>query len=128
MKSERYFRPPETGHPPRALGTDSLSLFAFHFSPFISCLRCLVLLLGFLLLSSSANAAGASTGAYPVDPASYHDDGVTFIPAKLWGRVQTEPLNLIATVIFALAITHSFLSAQFLKRSRSIEHRLLRLE
>jgi hypothetical protein len=66
--------------------------------------------------------------AYPVDPASYHDDDVNFMPAKLWGRVQSEPLNLIATIIFALAITHTFLTAQFQKRSRRFEHRLLRLE
>jgi hypothetical protein len=89
----------------------------------------LLLLLGLLTVSSSAHAAGGATGlAYPVDPASYHDDDVTFMPAKLWGRVQSEPLNLIATVIFALAITHTFLTAQFQKRSRSFEHRLLRLE
>jgi hypothetical protein len=88
----------------------------------------LLLLLGLLTLSPSANAAAASGGAYPADLASYHDEDVTFIPAKLWGRVQKEPLNLIATVIFALAITHTFLTAQFQRRSRSFEHRLLRLE
>jgi hypothetical protein len=85
-------------------------------------------LLVLLALAPSLHAASVSAGAYPADPASYHDDDVTFIPAKLWGRVQSEPLNLIATVIFALAITHTFLAAQFQKRSRSIEHRLLRLE
>jgi Putative Na+/H+ antiporter len=89
----------------------------------------LLLLLGLLTLSSSAQAAGGAAGlAYPVDPATYHDDDVTFMPAKLWGRVQSEPLNLIATVIFALAITHTFLTAQFQRRSRSFEHRLLSLE
>jgi hypothetical protein len=144
VKGERYFRRPETsgsdrtcttdrtgttnGDRPRALGTDNLSPFTFHVSPFTSCLRYLFLLLGLLLLSSSANAAAVSAGAYPADPASYHDDDVTFMPAKLWGRVQSEPLNLIATVIFALAITHTFLTGQFHKRSKSLEHRLLRLE
>jgi hypothetical protein len=88
----------------------------------------LALLLCFIALAPCAHAAGASAGAYPADPASYHDDEVTSIPAKLWGRVQGEPLNLIATVIFALAITHTFLAAQFQKRSRNFEHRLLRLE
>jgi len=89
----------------------------------------LLLLIGLLVLSPPAQAAGPVAGAsYPADPASYHDDDVTSIPAKLWGRVQQEPLNLIATIIFALAITHTFLAAQFLKRSKSFEHRLLRLE
>ena len=102
-----------------------------NFSPFSTRLRRaqrLLLLLGLLILSTPASAASLSAGAYPADPASYHDDAVTFIPAKLWGRVQSEPLNLIATIIFALAITHTFLAAQFQKRSRSFEHRLLRLE
>jgi hypothetical protein len=143
VKGERHFRLRETagsdgtyrivnttkGHPLRALGGKHLSLFTFHFSPFTSRLQLLLLLICFLVLSSSAHAAGGATGlAYPVDPATYHDDDVTFMPAKLWGRVQTEPLNLIATIIFALAITHTFLTAQFQKRSRSFEHRLLRLE
>ena len=88
----------------------------------------LLFLLGLLMLSPSAEAAASSAGAYPANPASYHDDDVTFIPAKLWGRVEKDPLNLIATVIFALAITHTFLASQFQKRSRSFEHRLLRLE
>ena len=148
MKGEKCSGEPQTGETNRAGLTDSTNgpdsrplgiclPFTFHLSLFTFCrlrgasrvlLPLGLLLLSLLAFSSSAIAAGPSTGAYPADPASYHDDGVTFIPAKLWGRVQTEPLNLIATVIFALAITHSFLSAQFLKRSRSIEHRLLRLE
>ena len=142
MKSERCSRDPERaglegtstaqktcgtiGHRPRPLGISPFSPFTFHLSPFT---KRLLLLLGFLLLASpTLHAASVSAGAYPADPASYHDDDVTFIPAKLWGRVQSEPLNLIATVIFALAITHTFLAAQFQKRSRSFEHRLLRLD
>ena len=93
-------------------------------------LSAVLFLLGLLSLPPSAHAAGAasSAGVYPTDPASYHDDDVTFIPAKLWGRVEREPLNLIVTVIFALAITHTFLASRFQKRSRSFEHRLLQLE
>ena len=91
----------------------------------------LLFLVGLLMFSPPAEAAGPAPGAgasYPADPASYQDDNVTFIPAKLWGRVEQEPLNLIATVIFALAITHTFLAAQFQKRSRDFERRLLQLE
>jgi hypothetical protein len=137
VKGERFFNEPENGgsdltdetrrtcrtngNRPRAQGTDNLSPFTSHF-------RRVLLLLCFLVLSSSANAAAVSAGAYPADPASYHDEDVISIPAKLWGRVQREPLNLVATVIFALAVTHTFLAGQFQKRSRSFEHRLLRLE
>ena len=144
MKGERCFSRPESagsnacttlnatdGHRLPGLRTKNLSPFSFHLSLFAWRLRSFQLL--FLLfclfsLAPSAHAAGASTGVYPKDPASYHDDDVTFIPAKLWGRVEREPLNLIATAIFALAITHTFLASQFQKRSRNFEHRLLRLE
>jgi Putative Na+/H+ antiporter len=143
VKGEKCSGGPQTGETnrtsltystsgPRSRPVGIWSPFTFHLSLFTSCrLRGasrVLLLLGLLLLSAPLQAAPVPAASYPADPASYHDDEVTFIPAKLWGRVQTEPLNLIATVIFALAITHSFLSAQFLKRSRSIEHRLLRLE
>ena len=141
MRGERCFRGPETagsdetyttpsatnGQHLGALGTNDLSPFTSRLRG-LQCL--LLLLLCFWVLSPSAHAAGAtsSAGVYPVDPASYHDDDVTFIPAKLWGRVERDPLNLIATVIFALAVTHTFLASQFQKRSRSFEHRSLRLE
>ena len=89
----------------------------------------LILLFGPLVYSVPANAASAVTGlAYPLDPATYNDDAITSIPAKLWGRIQHEPLNLIATVIFALAITHTFLTSYFLKRSATFEDRLEHLE
>lgn len=91
----------------------------------------LLLLLGLLMFSLPAEAAGPTPAAgpgYPADPASYQDDNITSIPAKLWGRVEQEPLNLIATVIFVLAITHTFLAAQFQKRSRNLERRLQQLE
>lgn len=98
-----------------------LSPFTFYLSLF--------LLIGWLLLCPPAHAAAPVTGSsYPADPASYHDDDVTSVPAKLWGRVQQEPLNLIVTIIFALAITHTFLATRFQKRSHTLEHRLLLLE
>jgi hypothetical protein len=89
----------------------------------------LVLLLSLLIWSQPARAAGGgSSGIYPLDPASYHDDAITDTAVKLWGRIQQEPLNLIATIIFALAIAHTFLASYFQRRSRSFEDRLLRLD
>jgi hypothetical protein len=89
----------------------------------------LFLFIGLFVLSVPAKGATAATGlAYPADPASYNDDTVTFIPAKLWGRVQSDPLNLIATIVFVLAITHTFLASSFQRRSVTFEERLQRLE
>jgi hypothetical protein len=56
----------------------------------------------------------------PVD--SYHDgDGL-----GLWGtlvhRVQGEPFNLIATVIFLLAVVHTFFAPTILRWAHQVQH------
>src|SRR5258707_2377760 len=56
----------------------------------------------------------------PVD--SYHDQQIPSIFEKLAHRIQREPLNLVATVIFFATIIHTFLTAQF----RKIAHRYQR--
>jgi hypothetical protein len=55
----------------------------------------------------------------PVD--NYHDQQIPSFCEKL-DRIQREPLNLVATIIFFAAIIHTFLTAQF----RQIAHRYQR--
>jgi hypothetical protein len=89
----------------------------------------------FWILSLPSFAAGPANSqsspqkpSFPVDPASYHDDNATSVPAKLLGRIQQEPLNLIATVIFAFAIVHTFLASHFHKLAVRLDHQLKELE
>ena len=56
---------------------------------------------------------------FPLPVDSYHDQQIPALFGKLTGRIQREPLNLIATIIFLAAIIHTFLTAQF----RKIAHR-----
>ena len=56
---------------------------------------------------------------FPLPVDSYHDQQIPSLFGKLTGRIQREPLNLIATIIFLAAIIHTFLTAQF----RKIAHR-----
>jgi len=56
---------------------------------------------------------------FPLPVDSYHDEQIPSLFGKLTGRIQREPLNLIATIIFFAAIIHTFLTAQF----RKIAHR-----
>ena len=88
----------------------------------------LFLLLCTFVLSLPAAAAAGTGGSYPVNPANYHDDAVPSILAKLLGRIEQEPLNLIATAIFALAITHTFLASYFQKLAKRVEEQLQALE
>src|ERR1700740_3473993 len=81
--------------------------------------RLLVLGLGLslCLTTLAATAAGllrpAMDSPLPVD--SYHDPQIPSLLGKLMWRIQREPLNLVATIIFFAAIIHTFLTAQFRK-------------
>ena len=57
--------------------------------------------------------------AFPRDLQSYADND-TGILDQVTQRIESEPFNLVATIIFALAIFHTFLAARF----RAISHAL----
>ena len=85
--------------------------------------RLLALCLGLslCLTTLAATAAGLLRPAidFPLPVDSYHDQQIPSLFAKLTGRIQREPLNLVATIIFSAAIIHSFLTTKF----RKIAHR-----
>ncbi|MDP1578932.1 MAG: putative Na+/H+ antiporter [Candidatus Didemnitutus sp.] len=84
-----------------------------------------LLLLG---LPISTWAAANTTGEepFPVPLTEYATDGVEN-GAGLWTilqhRVEQEPFNLVATVIFVLAIVHTFLTARFRHWAHVLEHK-----
>jgi hypothetical protein len=77
--------------------------------------------LSLCLTTLAATAAGLLRPAldFPLSVDSYHDEQIPSLFGKLTGRIQREPLNLVASVIFFAAIIHTFLTAQF----RKIAHR-----
>jgi hypothetical protein len=84
----------------------------------------------FLMMATSAVASAPATGEarFPPSLESYDDGDVPGLWAKLSGRVAAEPFNLVATVIFLLAICHTFLSSRFLGISNKLRHRYEKLE
>ncbi len=80
-----------------------------------------VLLLGLglslCLATLAATAAGVLKPAadFPLSADSYHDQQIPSVFTKLTGRIQREPLNLVATIIFFGAVVHTFLAARFRK-------------
>ena len=86
-----------------------------------------LLLLGlglFLCLTTLvATAAGLLRPAvnFPLPVASYHDQQIPSLFGKLTGRIQREPLNLVATIVFLGAIVHTFLAARFRKIAHSYQ-------
>ncbi len=69
------------------------------------------------LITLSATAAGLLRPAvnFPLPVDSYGDQQIPSLLGKLIGRIQREPLNLFATIIFFAAIIHTFLAAKFRK-------------
>lgn len=50
---------------------------------------------------------------FPLPLESYGDGTVTHVGEVLMGRIHADPFNLVATVIFVLAIIHTFLTGKF---------------
>ena len=71
-----------------------------------------------VLTCATAMAAEPPTfGAqdFPRPLNAYGDEGMTSVVDILRHRAATEPFNLIATIIFLLAIIHTFLAPRFMK-------------
>lgn len=84
-----------------------------------------------LLLSLGVTVAAPDSGPVPDFPppiSSYQDEGTPGLLAKLSSRVVAEPFNIVATVIFLLAICHTFLASKFLHKSHAYAHELERLD
>jgi hypothetical protein len=52
----------------------------------------------------------------------YNDEQIPGITAKLAYRIQAEPFNLVATLIFLGAIVHTFLASKFMLIAHRLEH------
>jgi hypothetical protein len=85
-------------------------------------LFCIVLLVLFCSTGLAASDAHAEGSAFPTALEIYADSGETSLTTKLMGRIETDPFNLIATLIFLAAIIHTFLAAKFRQISHKFEH------
>lgn len=74
----------------------------------------------FLTLSAYVHAAGPGT-VIPRALDTYQDTEGTGVLEVLLQRIQSEPFNLVATLIFVLAICHTFLTAKFLHWAHEAE-------
>src|ERR1700722_13704814 len=66
-------------------------------------------------LSATAARLPRPALVFPLPVDSYHDQQIPLLFGKLTGRIQREPLNLVATIIFFGAIVHTFLAGWFRK-------------
>ncbi len=68
-----------------------------------------------LAAASAAEPMGAGTEVFPLPLDAYADAGITGVGNILRHRATAEPFNLVATLIFMLAIVHTFLAPRFMK-------------
>lgn len=107
-----------------------------------SAIRLLLILSGIILLAApAAHAAGASVrpvdawpdygqvAEFPIPLSEYKTsdpqavDGVEpSIGQILASRIKRDPFNLVATIIFILAIAHTFMASKFLRMAHAAEH------
>jgi hypothetical protein len=84
-------------------------------------------LLGGVGPTHAAEPAGEQK--FPLSSDSYQDESISTLSGKLLGRIQQEPFNAAATIIFFIAIVHTFLASRFQKiahdydvKARAIEN------
>jgi hypothetical protein len=70
----------------------------------------------------STNAAPPLNPAFPPPLESYQDAGNPDVGTVLLSRALAQPFNLVATIIFLLAIIHTFLAPKILGLSHQIQH------
>jgi len=70
----------------------------------------------------AAEPAPTGAEAFPRNLETYNDADAAGIWAILKNRVRQEPFNLVATLIFFLAIVHSFLTGRFMTIAHKWEH------
>ena len=63
------------------------------------------------------------TAPFPIPLSDYPPPAAEGLLATLAARIQIEPFNLIATVIFLLAIVHTFAAARFTILAHALQHR-----
>ena len=68
-------------------------------------------------LSAAAPPSGADALGFPMPLERYTDDAITGIGEILRGRIAADPFNLVATLIFFLAIAHTFVATKFMRIS-----------
>ena len=83
-------------------------------------------LLAFIILGTghgwAAAPASDATVDFPRSLESYNDQEIPGIMTVLKNRIQQQPFNLVATLIFFCAIVHTFLSAKLTALGHKWEH------
>ncbi|HYZ75199.1 MAG TPA: hypothetical protein VE641_19120, partial [Chthoniobacterales bacterium] len=97
--------------------------------PIITIVCSLVILLALGAAGKAVTPVSSEiASSFPTPLLEYHDAAMASPIDRLIHRVQVDPFNLAATVIFVCAIMHTFLTSVFTKTARRYEHEFAALE
>jgi hypothetical protein len=88
-------------------------------------LICSILMaLVFIIIDPALSAAPSEAGSveFPMLLKNYNDSDMGSISGQLLNRIKTKPFNIFATLIFFLAILHTFMTSKFLSISHRLQH------
>ncbi len=85
-------------------------------------LCCIIMAIAWAGGAMASDPHGVAEIAFPRSLDSYHDADIKGIGAILKNRISQEPFNLVATLIFILAILHTFMASKFLAIAHKWEH------
>ena len=90
----------------------------------------LFLILSFLLIGVAPTQAAEPAGdqKFPLSSDRYQDESIPTLSGKLLARIQQEPFNAVATIIFFIAIVHTFLVSRFQRLAHEYDIRARAIE
>lgn len=98
-------------------------LHASRFGAWLLAFNILVLTLGGFVTAQASGGPAAEAGAFPPPLESYDDADLTGVGAILKNRIQKQPFNLWATVLFFCAVVHTFFTQRFRHIAHVLEER-----
>ena len=84
----------------------------------------LLLFLGVLCASGAFASESPAGTVFPPPLDSYATPEGATVAGILKDRIRVEPFNLVASILFLLAIIHTFLAPKFLHLAHQVDHRL----
>lgn len=75
-----------------------------------------------VVAEDSHGGHGDHHASFPLPLTSYGDEDIDGVINILKHRIEVEPFNLIATVIFLLAVMHTFMAGKFRQLAHHFEH------
>lgn len=87
----------------------------------------LISVCGLFCVTFNLWAAEKIAAAVPLPLDSYQDQGLSSVGSILFNRIEVEPFNLAASIVFACAIVHAFMTGRIRRRAHQLHEKQLKI-